>query len=62
VVRGGAAGTIFFAWRDEWFTRRLGDHRRAFGLLSRWDREPKKESFTRSKRVSATRRLDHESV
>ena len=40
VVRGGAAGTIFFAWTDEWFT---GGHLItdwAFGLVTA-DRKPK---------------------
>ena len=40
VVRGGAAGTIFFSWTDEWFT---GGHEItdwAFGLVTR-DRKPK---------------------
>lgn len=41
VVRGGAAGTIFFSWTDEWFT---GGHEITdweFGLVTR-DRRPKK--------------------
>lgn len=41
VVRGGAAGTIFFSWTDEWFT---GGHEISdweFGLVTR-DRKPKK--------------------
>ncbi len=41
VVRGGAAGTIFFSWTDEWFT---GGHEItdwAFGLVTH-DRTPKK--------------------
>ncbi|MDB6172478.1 MAG: family glycosyltransferase [Chthoniobacteraceae bacterium] len=40
VVKGGAAGTIFFSWTDEWFT---GGHEITdweFGLVTR-DREPK---------------------
>ena len=40
-VRGGAAGTIFFSWTDEWFT---GGHEVLdweFGLVTR-DRKPKK--------------------
>ena len=44
VVRGGAAGTIFFAWTDEWFT---GGHEItdwAFGLVTR-DRQPKKAFY-----------------
>lgn len=41
VVLGGAAGTIFFSWTDEWFT---GGHEIddwEFGLVTR-DRKPKK--------------------
>lgn len=41
VVKGGAAGTIFFSWTDEWFT---GGHEITdweFGLVTR-DRIPKK--------------------
>ncbi len=41
VVNGGAAGTIFFSWTDEWFT---GGHEITdweFGLVTR-DRKPKK--------------------
>ncbi len=41
VVQGGAAGTIFFSWTDEWFT---GGHEIddwEFGLVTR-DRVPKK--------------------
>jgi len=41
VVKGGAAGTIFFSWTDEWFT---GGHEItdwAFGLVTH-DRKPKK--------------------
>ncbi len=40
VVKGGAAGTIFFSWTDEWFT---GGHEITdweFGLVTR-DRQPK---------------------
>lgn len=41
VVRGGAAGTIFFAWTDEWFTGGHDITDWAFGLVTR-DRQPKK--------------------
>jgi len=41
VVRGGAAGTIFFAWTDEWFTGGFDITDWAFGLVTR-DRQPKK--------------------
>ena len=41
VVRGGAAGTIFFAWTDEWFTGGHAITDWAFGLVTH-DRQPKK--------------------
>lgn len=41
VVRGGAAGTIFFSWTDEWFTGGHDITDWAFGLVTR-DRKPKK--------------------
>ncbi len=44
VVRGGAAGTIFFAWTDEWFTGGSEITDWAFGLVNR-EREPKKAFF-----------------
>lgn len=40
VVRGGAAGTIIFAWTDEWFTGGSEIEGWAFGLVTR-DRRPK---------------------
>ena len=40
VVRGGAAGTIFFSWTDEWFTGGHDITDWAFGLVTR-DRQPK---------------------
>jgi glycosyltransferase involved in cell wall biosynthesis len=40
VVRGGAAGTIFFSWTDEWFTGGFEVTDWAFGLVTR-DRTPK---------------------
>ncbi len=40
-MRGGAAGTIFFAWTDEWFTGGIEITDWAFGLVTR-DRQPKK--------------------
>jgi O-antigen biosynthesis protein len=40
VVRGGAAGTIFFSWTDEWFTGGFDVTDWAFGLVTR-DRKPK---------------------
>ena len=39
VVRGGAAGTIFFSWTDEWFTGGFDVTDWAFGLVTR-DRVP----------------------
>jgi GT2 family glycosyltransferase len=44
VVRGGAAGTIFFAWTDEWFTGGHDITDWAFGLVTR-DRLPKKAFY-----------------
>ena len=41
VVQGGAAGTIFFSWTDEWFTGGFEVEDWAFGLVTR-DRTPKK--------------------
>ncbi|MEK0446960.1 MAG: hypothetical protein RLZZ399_2281 [Verrucomicrobiota bacterium] len=41
VVRGGAAGTIFFSWTDEWFTGGSEILDWEFGLVTR-DRKPKK--------------------
>jgi glycosyltransferase involved in cell wall biosynthesis len=40
VVRGGAAGTIFFSWTDEWFTGGFDITDWAFGLVTR-ERMPK---------------------
>ena len=40
VVRGGAAGTIFFSWTDEWFTGGSAITDWAFGLVTH-DRQPK---------------------
>jgi glycosyltransferase involved in cell wall biosynthesis len=51
VVRGGAAGTIFFSWTDEWFT---GGHEItdwAFGLVTH-DRKPKKAFSVLHKKLS----------
>ena len=44
VVRGGAAGTIFFAWTDEWFTGGHDITDWAFGLVTR-ERVRKKAFF-----------------
>ena len=44
VVRCGLAGTIFFAWTDEWFTGEQEITDWAFGLVTR-DRTPKKSFF-----------------
>src|SRR3954470_5854348 len=51
VVRGGAAGTIFFAWTDEWFT---GGHLItdwAFGLVTA-DRKPKAAYYALRERLT----------
>ena len=57
VVRGGAAGTIFFAWTDEWFTGGHDITDWAFGLVTR-ERQPKK-AFHALKPYLELRRLDH---
>ena len=41
VVKCGLAGTVFFAWTDEWFTGEQEITDWAFGLVRR-DRTPKK--------------------
>ncbi len=41
VVRGGAAGTVFFSWTDEWFTGGQEILDWEFGLVTR-ERKPKK--------------------
>lgn len=59
VVRGGAAGTIFFSWTDEWFT---GGHEILdweFGLVTR-DRKPKKAFYMLQEFMSGGRSVtDH---
>lgn len=45
VVKCGLAGTIFFAWTDEWFTGEQEISDWAFGLVRR-NREPKKVFYT----------------
>ena len=57
VVRGGAAGTIFFSWTDEWFTGGSEITDWAFGLVTR-DRQPKK-AFHALKKKLRRRGLDH---
>ena len=57
VVRGGAAGTIFFAWTDEWFTGGQEITDWEFGLVTR-DRQPKKAFYVLKEMLSG-RRLDH---
>lgn len=44
VVKCGLAGTIFFAWTDEWFTGEQEITDWAFGIVTR-TREPKKSFF-----------------
>lgn len=51
VVRGGLAGTIIYAWTDEWFRGGAEITDWAFGLVTR-DRKPKK-AFTRVKELFA---------
>ena len=45
VVKCGLAGTIFFAWTDEWYTGDQEITDWAFGLVTR-ERQPKKVFFT----------------
>jgi len=51
VVRGGAAGTIFFSWTDEWFTGGMEIEDWEFGLVRR-DRTPKKAFHTLRKKLA----------
>lgn len=44
IVRCGLAGTVFFAWTDEWFTGEQEITDWAFGLVTR-ERKPKKAFF-----------------
>jgi GT2 family glycosyltransferase len=50
VVHGGAAGTIFFSWTDEWFTGGSEITDWAFGLVRR-DRSPKPAYHALQKRL-----------
>src|SRR5690349_2419875 len=50
VVRCGLAGTIFFAWTDEWFTGEQEITDWSFGLVRR-DRTPKQAFFALQKRL-----------
>ena len=54
VVKGGAAGTIFFSWTDEWFTggNEVTDWK--FGLVTE-DRKPKKAFHTLKAKLGAGR-------
>lgn len=51
VVRGGAAGTIFFAWTDEWYRGGNEILDWAFGLVTR-DRVPKKAFHVLKKKLA----------
>ena len=53
VVKGGAAGTIFFSWTDEWFTggNEVTDWK--FGLVTA-DRKPKKAFETLKAKLSGS--------
>ncbi|MEI8234413.1 MAG: glycosyltransferase [Verrucomicrobiota bacterium] len=51
VVQGGAAGTIFFSWTDEWFTGGHEIEDWEFGLVSR-DRKPKKAFHVLQKKLT----------
>ncbi|MGH7935450.1 MAG: glycoside hydrolase family 2 TIM barrel-domain containing protein, partial [Chthoniobacterales bacterium] len=50
VVRCGLAGTIFFAWTDEWFTGEAEITDWSFGLVRR-DRSPKKSFLALQKKL-----------
>lgn len=50
VVKGGAAGTIFFSWTDEWFTGGAEITDWAFGLVTR-ERAPKKSFAVLQKKL-----------
>ncbi len=50
VVKCGLAGTIFFAWTDEWFTGGQDISDWAFGIVTR-EREPKKSFYTLKERL-----------
>lgn len=52
VVLGGAAGTIFFSWTDEWFTGGSEILDWEFGLVTR-DRQPKKAFHVLKKKLGA---------
>lgn len=59
VVRGGAAGTIFFSWTDEWFTGGQEILDWEFGLVTR-DRKPKKAFYMLQEFMSGGRSVtDH---
>jgi glycosyltransferase involved in cell wall biosynthesis len=50
VVKCGLAGTIFFAWTDEWYTGEQEISDWAFGIVTR-AREPKKSFFALRKKL-----------
>ncbi len=50
VVRGGAAGTIFFAWTDEWFTG--GERDYGLGVRPRHALSPAEKSLPRPQAIS----------
>ncbi|MDP9292556.1 MAG: glycosyltransferase, partial [Verrucomicrobiota bacterium] len=56
VVKGGAAGTIFFAWSDEWFTGGAEITDWAFGLVRR-DRTPKEVFRVLQEKLRADRSI-----
>ena len=56
VVRCGLAGTIFFAWTDEWFTGEQEITDWAFGIVTR-TREPKKAFHVLRENSARTTRL-----
>lgn len=56
VVKGGAAGTIFFSWTDEWFRGGNEILDWAFGLVTR-DRKPKKAFYTLKEKLSGEKEI-----
>jgi glycosyltransferase involved in cell wall biosynthesis len=58
VVKGGAAGTIFFAWTDEWFTGGHEIEDWQFGLVTR-DRQPKKAFATLRDKLTTESITEH---
>ena len=58
VVRGGLAGTILYAWTDEWYRGGMEILDWAFGLVKR-DRTPKKALITVREFFDSSRSITH---